>query len=460
MFTYKRIVLLSALCLFFVLIAGSSSAGQGSLQVVASPQGGKIVFGPMEGTTTQAEAMSQFLRNVHNTCGERPQVGKIFKVRGTNSNAVFYTVVNHPQGNKARAGLLIASGGPNGVEVGAVMDDASRFGSTVNPMLSQLFEEWHPARGGQPSGPVGGGPAPPRPLHQVVAQDNSASANIPEGWSFKANGGTAIITEPHYNVIIDLNLVHLASNPTYNQRFGGGGMGGKIIYPSNVDLVRGFPGLIKEFYRVNNQRFDFQIASVEPMSAPPGQRCAHASGRGMLSSLNGPPPNVAQKDIPEVEALLCTTAPGPMGNYMVSLSLSEIMAGHGDMERATVGAILSSYQVNQAVVAQEANAMAAPAIAAIHQIGAAATARYNATQQANDAQHAGYWAQQDVNARQGQAFRNYLLDQTVIQDNNMYGNGTVGHGTAWNSTADALVKADPNRYEIVNTPNFWQGVDY
>jgi hypothetical protein len=30
----------------------------------------------------------------------------------------------------------------------------------------------------------------------------------------------------------------------------------------------------------------------------------------------------------------------------------------------------------------------------------------------------------------------------------------------WNSTADALVKANPNRYEIVDTPNFWKGVDY
>jgi hypothetical protein len=295
----------------------------------------------------------------------------------------------------------------------------------------------------------------------VVAQDNSASVAIPEGWSFKANGGTAIVTANNYNVIIDINLVRLATNPNNYQRYGAGaGMGAKIVFPSNVDPVRGFPGLIKEFYRVNNQRMDYRIDHVEQMAAPPGQRCAHAIGHGLLSSLNAAPPNIAEKDLPEIEALLCTTAPGPMGNYMVSLSVSEIMAGLGDRERATVGAILSSYQVNQAVVAQQANAMAAPAIAAIHQIGASATARYNATQEANEAQHAGYWSRQDSNARNGQAFSNYLLDQTVIQDNNMYGNGTVGHGTVWNSTADAMVKANPNRYEIVDTPNFWRGVDY
>jgi hypothetical protein len=100
------------------------------------------------------------------------------------------------------------------------------------------------------------------------------------------------------------------------------------------------------------------------------------------------------------------------------------------------------------------------AINNIHAIGANATARMNATQAANDAQHAGYWARHDTNARNSQNFSNYLLDQTVIQDNNMHGNGTIGHGTVWNSAADALVKANPNRFEIVDTPNFWKGVDY
>ena len=42
----------------------------------------------------------------------------------------------------------------------------------------------------------------------------------------------------------------------------------------------------------------------------------------------------------------------------------------------------------------------------------------------------------------------------------MDGNGTVGHATVWNQAANTLVKSDPNRYEIVDTPNFWKGVDY
>jgi len=79
----------------------------------------------------------------------------------------------------------------------------------------------------------------------------------------------------------------------------------------------------------------------------------------------------------------------------------------------------------------------------------------NATEAANSAEQANFDQNEDNISRNGQGFSNYLLDQSVVQDNQ---NNT--HGTAWNSQADAMVKSNPNRYEIVNTPNYWQGVDY
>jgi hypothetical protein len=455
MCSYKRFSISLVLWLFFVGIGANVARAQTPQKTIVNPKGGVIVYGAVDGATSPAAAMSNVLRTVHNNCGDKPQVGRVFKVRGTNSDAVFFTVVNHPQGNKLVAGLLIASpSGPNQVEAAMVSDDAARFGSTVNPMLNTLFSEWHPGGGGQPSGAASlGRPAPPLPLHQVVAPDNSASVGIPEGWTYKGNGGTMGVNGPNYSVLISLNLSRGAANPSY----GGNAPGsyGKIIYPSNVDPVRAFPDIYQQFWRVNGSSVDFRIAHSELMPAPPGQRCVHAIGRGILGTRGG-----AEKDMPEMEVLLCTTAPGPMGNYGVSISMSEIMPNFADQMRATVGAIFASFQVNQAVVAREANVIAAPAIAAIHQIGEQATARYNAAQITNEAQHRDWETQQGVQDRSHQAFSNYILDQTVIQDNNMYGNGTVGHGTAWNATADTLVKADPNRFEIVDTPNFWKGVDY
>ncbi len=449
---------------FLSVGAAARLAAQTPLKTIRNPNGGVIVYGLVDGATTQAAAMSQVLRNVHNGCNEKPKVGKLFKVRDTNSVAVFFTVTNHAGGDKAVAGLLIAAlTAPNQVEAALVSDDAARFGTSVNPMLKQLFGVWHPGANAQPAGAKPAERyAPAEPLHRVANQDGSASLAVPAGWRVIGNGGTTLVNDPTFNVFINLNLVRGGTNPSYRQPYGRAtGMGVPMVYPSNFDPASGFPGFIQEFYRVNNQRIDYRMTSAEAMPGNPGQRCIHSIGRGLLMSVGQPPPTAKPEDYPQLEFLACLTAPDRMGNYTVSISVSEIFLNSIEKERATVGAIMSSYQVNQAVVANQASAMAAPIIANIHRIGEQATARMNAVEQQNDEQHAGYWARQDSNARRNQSFDNYILDQTVIQNNDVYGNGTtIGHATVWNSTADALVKSDPNRYEIVNSPNFWKGWDY
>lgn len=103
------------------------------------------MYGKVDGADTQGAAMTTLLRNVHKNCGEKPQIGRVFKMRGTDSVGVFFTVVNHPAGNVQVAGLIIAAGsGPHGAEAALVSDSAGRFGSTINPMLTKLFSVWHP----------------------------------------------------------------------------------------------------------------------------------------------------------------------------------------------------------------------------------------------------------------------------------------------------------------------------
>src|SRR5579872_5008401 len=82
---------------------------------------------------------------------DKPQVGKVFQVRGTNSVAVFFTLTKRNQGDMKIAGLLIAARTPaNHVEAAVVSDEASRFGTTVNPMLGTLFNQWHPEGSAEP----------------------------------------------------------------------------------------------------------------------------------------------------------------------------------------------------------------------------------------------------------------------------------------------------------------------
>ena len=91
----------------------------------------------------------------------------------------------------------------------------------------------------------------------------------------------------------------------------------------------------------------------------------------------------------------------------------------------------------------------------IQQIGAYATARMNATEAANSAERVSWNATQNANAKNAQGFSNYLLDQSVVQNNS-----TGAQATDWNSTADALMQSNPSKYSYVNTPNYIQGTDY
>ena len=475
---YKRSSVSLVLWLFFVAGCASVPHAQSPLKTINNPQGGIIVYGLVDGATSEAAAMSKVLRIMHNNCGERPQVGKVYRVRGTNSDAVFFTVVNHPAGNKPVAGLLIAApSGPNQIEAALVSDDAARFGSTVNPMLSRLFSEWHPGGAGQASGPATGGhSALAGKLHTVTASDNSVSIGVPEGWALDpASGHGVIIAKGPQGEVVALNMMRNAvdSSSAWQQNFwrmGGRPIPGTILYPYHGNLIREFPNLVQAWRRAGGLGpAKLQVDKIDrtppPQGAPQGEECVivkgqlDPDGRGMRSW----------------SEMMCATLPAnEWRGYMVIRHQSLFPNSLAAQQQPTVEAMIPTWRQNAEVLNQELaadirrkqaddaaiRAQTRVAIDNIHAIGQQATARYNATQAANDAQHAGYWAQQDTNARTNQGFHNYLLDQTVIQDNNMHNNGTIGHGTVWNSEADALVKANPNRFEIVNTPNFWKGVDY
>jgi len=473
----SHILLFMVLSLLALPVCAQTALAQDSLTTIDAPQGGRIVYGVVEGARTEAAAMGKILRAVHNNCGEKPQVGKVFKVRGTDSNAVFFTVVNHPAGDKRVAGLVIASqSGPHCVEAALVSDEASRFGSTVNPMLQQLFSVWRPDGAGGASTPAdeerkasGGGASAAR-LHKVTLPDDTASVGIPRGWTVDPGcaKGTITVTGPHKERVF-LNLWFGALDP-YGPGFrrmrqmGVKPLQHTVIYPSNVDMVKAFPEIFQRLRASNGLGpVELQLSHVEQVPASQGTRCVHASGRAKAEG----------KDTQEMDQMICATAPNPDGQYSFYVFASFLPYGVADQERATAAAIIGSFQVdvervnqvmapilssmrqNYEAQQQQLLARSRQAVNQINQIGANATARYNATQAANERQHQAWNNQQNSSSRNAQGFSNYLLDQTVVQDND---HNT--HKTEWNRTADALVKVHPHRFEIVDTPNYWKGVDY
>jgi hypothetical protein len=480
MSTYTRASVSGILWLFFVAGCGHATEAQTPLKTITTPQGGTIVYGQVAGATSQAAAMGFVLRSVHNDCGERPQVGNIFQVRGTNSVAVFFTVVNRTHGNKPVAGMVIAAQtGSNQFESGLVSDSTVRFSQTINPMLQQLFSVWHPGATTNPPSSTGKGVPSAVALRKVTLPDSTASVGIPQGWSVdpKSGGGGILLRGPQGEVVV-LNSWFLAQDPNglgYRnaQRMGMKPLQGMVIFPANADLVKNFAQIIKlvsqaKGFTPAGLKIDYSEQVSPPVgSSFEGERCALATGQI----------NPDGKGMQAMFRVICANPPDQYGDYHFADYVAYFPHTETSQANAIASAIFASFCVDEALVSQRASAEAAPHIAQlkqvdaqqrqavqarnaqiignIQQIGANATARMNATQAANDAQHASYWAQQDSNARNSQGFSNYLLDQSVVQNN-----ATGAHGTLWNNTANALVQANPNRYTIVQTPNFWKGIDY
>jgi hypothetical protein len=447
------------LAIFLLLTAAGVKLAnaQGALTTIENPKGGRIVYGQVDGQSTEAGAMGAVLRSLHNQYGDKPQVGKLFQVRGGNSVAVFFTMVNRHQGNMQLAGMIIVSrSSGDHVEAALMTDEAARFGSTINPMMTKLFSVWRPN---------GASSSQAAPAAKVAAlklytlPDRSASVSLPDGWNvLPSSGGGTIMAQGPDGSAVALGYPYLAAdtnNPSVRQTMATLQRGGlrntsyahALYYAYGGDLGRTFEDLLQMARKNQGEGpVTIKISSETPMPVSGALRCAHLHGQ--IDAQDG-------KGMREMNTVFCSSPPGPHGSYMNLAYHTAVPLQYADKERGTMEAILASFNVNQAVVQSQANAIAAPAIAAIHEVGRRAAQQAADAHAAEDAHNAAVEKRWDAQDKSNQAFSNYLLDQTVIQDNQLN-----AHGTVWNQTADALVKSDPQRYEYVNTPNFWKGVDY
>jgi hypothetical protein len=435
-----------------------------TFKTLPAAQGEIIEYGAVAGANSMASAMGAILKQVDQSCGEKPSVGQVFFVKGTSSVAVFFTVVNHAQANLQMAGLVIAvQAGNNDFEAGLVADSANRLAQTANPMMQQLFGSWSP--GASSAAPAGGQPAAAAPLHLITTQDRTASAGIPDGWTMfpGSHEGLILLTGPNGEHII-LNQFLLAWDPTVP-----GGIYQQIkkrpmmqlpkntvFYPFNVDMAKSFADVWQAMLKGEGQPSQpMQIASAQDLPSSNGVKCVHVTGQ-----LN---PGASLNPGGGMQALNMTICadPGHAGQFAYHIFEGLLPNSIAAQESATELAIMNSFQVDQALLNQIVNAEMAPILRQeqrnynqmeqslisrseqivnqIHQIGAQATQRMNATEQSESRNDAG--------------FDNYLLDQSVVSSGG-------GHTTMWNTEANRLVQSNPGKYQIVDAPNYWRGVDY
>jgi hypothetical protein len=433
------------------ILSALTIPAQAALQTINSPQGGKIIYGQVPGQTTEAGAIGYLLRTLHTQYGTRPQVGKFFEVKGTQSVAAFFNA------GKITGMIIAVKAVSESVEAAAVYDDASRFETTRGGMMKTLMGVWRPLAAAEGAGLAGGTPAP---LRRTCTNDRSACMSLPDGWqvSPQSGGGSMIATGPGgetaflgFTILAD-DLNNPQARKTYQIVQSGGlrntSYANGIYYALGPDLGKTFVDLVQIFRsRRNMPQESIQVASERPVPGPPGYRCAQIAGQVDDRSGNGSS---------ELNNLFCASAPNRFGAFLAVADYTLLPANLASRDRSTMAAIFGSFQVDRALVQRQANAIAAPEIEKIHAIGQVVDARIKAAHEAQEIHNSSVYQHWDDIDRRSKAFSDYTLGYTVVATDDP----AVRHATLWNEDADELMRRFPGVFHAVAEPDLLKGQDY
>jgi hypothetical protein len=416
-------------------------AAPAALQVYDHPGGGQVVYGPVDANTPQA-AMAQVLHYVHTRFGDTPVVGKAFQSRDGQNYGAFFTLTAKSQGNQRIAGLALVWLARGTKPAAAVLyDQSSRFANTEPALLQALTEAWRTAAT-HPASP-GGSPGAVPPLTPTRFPDGSGSVSLPPGWriAFASHGaariegpkGERVLLSNSYGPIFD------PSNPQVQARM-------RYANPNNPPLLCPDTDALHTYLCLMHRsrpQPSFQLKKSQPLQ-PRFQAVQAMLVDADLDLHDG-------KGVFACELGLSITAMNPVSGRTLGINGTCAPESSAAQEQPTLKAIYDSYTMNGQVVAGQYAADARRS----QQAGANARAQANAAHAAEDAQSAAFQAHMDNIDRFSKSFQNYQLDQSELQDNNLNARGAVP-----NSLADALIKADPDRFQAVPTQDFLKGVDF
>jgi hypothetical protein len=466
-------------------VACSQTAGAQSnngVTVINNPGGGTIAYAQMPAQHTLQGAMGKVLQYAHSHFGARPQISRVMRGSDGNSLAVIFTVKSPAQGNQEIVGLALVAVSPSAPGKGAVLtDQADRFRSTVGPMLKRLQSgaglsgtgsgpasaaanapvsapesPAAPAPSSTPSGsgtsaapslPTKGRPAaasgaPAAPLHQTPFPDGSGSIGLPDGWTITgAHAGEVTAKGPAPAALhFDWQIPALDPNDPRSRGLMRPGTAASFVnIPYGTDAASTFKSAFTQFL----QKHGKSPPTIEIVdSKQVGPKEALVSAR--MGAVDGQGPTTALVDI----------GIGPsdnQGSYLITLYVIGFPQELAQQSQATVVAMLHSYKVNQDVALAQIQADSQKS----QEMTTQTLAEMRRRQAASDQQFAAFQQRQDAEERQFQAFDNNLLDRTVIRDTDLN-----AHGTVSNDLADALVDANPNRFQEVSPSEYVKGIDY
>jgi hypothetical protein len=269
-------------------------------------------------------------------------------------------------------------------------------------------------------------------MHRVTAGDRSVYISLPDGWKVDSVAGGSVQAEGPKGERVGLNLM---AQGILNSRMA---MPGRLAYPFGGDVFTAYSNIVNQSR--SNQRLPaatFHLNSSTPLGGGAVQVAFDVDlhdGFGERS---------ATARLQELG--------GAGGTWALSFSNSSLPKTIAAAENATLMAVIQSASQDSTVVKAEQGAVMNSIAAA----GARANATAAAADQRRVASAQAFDASMDNIDSQSKAMQNYTLDRTQIQDNAANGRATVSDGLA-----DALIKTDPTRYQVVPPSQFLKGVDY
>jgi hypothetical protein len=431
-----------ALGLISLLTSPAHSTAEDSLQVIDNPGGGHVVFGPVNEGTPET-AMAAVLHYVHTRFGERPVVGKVFQSRDGQNFGAFFTVAVKSQGSQRIAGLVIISVARGATPAAAVLyDDSGRFAKTEHVLLQALTAAWRTAAtSSRASGAASSATVPP--LTPTSFPDGSGAVSLPAGWRITfASHGAAKIVGPRGETVLLSNSVgpiYDANDPRVQARLRYANPNSRPLLCPNSDALHTYLCIVHR-------------GGAQPMFQLNKSRPIPAQGRAVQAVLVDADLDLHDgRGVMSCELGLSITAVTPLGDRTLGINGTCAPQPSAAQEQPTLKAIYDSYSINGQVVATEYAGDARRS----REAGNNARIQANNAHAAEDARSASFQAHMDNIDRFSKSFQNYQLDQTELQDNDQNARGAVP-----NSLADALVKANPDRFQTVPTQNFLRGADF
>ena len=393
--------------------------------------------------------------------GGRPTIDKMMQSPDGNSLAATFTVKPTKAGSAEISGLALVSASKDGPGAGAVLSDTTdHFRTSLKPMLARLQQE-AVAKGGSAGAQAaisnaGGAPDntakpgaspttcicghPFRQGAQAVGAPRQADpdARFPTAPALSAcrKAGTSPPPMPAMSAprapmgkSLRFGMAQSVADPnTQSRTLLAGPLHNFVSIPFGTPADQAYTAMVDQLARYARQTPP-TIKYVQIQQFPDSQ------GGGKNTLLVADVSTPAGPVVSWTEVSMST--PQAMGSWQMTIYNVAVPPALADKEAATAVSMFPAYKPNYAAIQAAGNTDFRKTM------GTFAYTNYVNGQLL------------DSSARSTQATSNYLLGNTVVSDSALN-----AHGTVSDDVANALIAANPNRFQAVPSSGMVRGIDY